>query len=64
MVAARRDARVAELPHTATGKIQKLVLRERYRDHYLEELRSLANARLTRVGEQTVCNPAAMWQKT
>jgi acyl-CoA synthetase (AMP-forming)/AMP-acid ligase II len=25
---------VAELPHTATGKIQKLVLRERYRDHY------------------------------
>jgi len=27
---------VAELPHTATGKIQKLALRERYRDHYLE----------------------------
>jgi fatty-acyl-CoA synthase len=26
---------VAELPHTATGKIQKLVLRERYRDHYV-----------------------------
>jgi fatty-acyl-CoA synthase len=26
---------VPELPHTATGKIQKLVLRERYRDHYL-----------------------------
>ena len=26
---------VAELPHTATGKIQKLTLRERYRDHYL-----------------------------
>jgi fatty-acyl-CoA synthase len=27
---------VDELPHTATGKIQKLTLRERYRDHYLE----------------------------
>jgi fatty-acyl-CoA synthase len=26
---------VAELPHTATGKIHKLSLRERYRDHYL-----------------------------
>ena len=26
---------VSELPHTATGKIQKLALRERYRDHYL-----------------------------
>ena len=26
---------VAELPHTATGKIQKLTLREQYRDHYL-----------------------------
>jgi fatty-acyl-CoA synthase len=26
---------VPELPHTATGKIQKLTLRERYRDHYL-----------------------------
>ena len=26
---------VDELPHTATGKIQKLTLRERYRDHYL-----------------------------
>jgi fatty-acyl-CoA synthase len=26
---------VAELPHTATGKIQKLTLRERYRDHYM-----------------------------
>jgi 3-(methylthio)propionyl---CoA ligase len=28
---------VDELPHTATGKIQKLVLRERFRDHYLTE---------------------------
>jgi 3-(methylthio)propionyl---CoA ligase len=27
---------VAELPHTATGKLQKLALRERYRDHYME----------------------------
>ena len=27
---------VEELPHTATGKIQKLALRERYRDHYME----------------------------
>jgi acyl-CoA synthetase (AMP-forming)/AMP-acid ligase II len=26
---------VTELPHTATGKIQKLSLRERYRDYYL-----------------------------
>jgi fatty-acyl-CoA synthase len=26
---------VTELPHTATGKIQKLALRELYRDHYL-----------------------------
>jgi fatty-acyl-CoA synthase len=26
---------VAELPHTATGKIQKLTLREQYRDHYM-----------------------------
>lgn len=26
---------VDDLPHTATGKIQKLTLRERYRDHYL-----------------------------
>ncbi len=26
---------VPELPHTATGKIQKLALRERFRDHYL-----------------------------
>jgi fatty-acyl-CoA synthase len=26
---------VDELPHTATGKLQKLNLRERYRDHYL-----------------------------
>jgi 3-(methylthio)propionyl---CoA ligase len=26
---------VDELPHTATGKIQKLTLREQYRDHYL-----------------------------
>jgi acyl-CoA synthetase (AMP-forming)/AMP-acid ligase II len=26
---------VTELPHTATGKIQKLALRDRYRDHYL-----------------------------
>ena len=25
---------VAELPHTATGKIQKTVLRDKYRDHY------------------------------
>ncbi len=36
MVAARRGLVVDELPHTATGKIQKLALRERYRDHYLE----------------------------
>jgi fatty-acyl-CoA synthase len=28
---------VPELPHTATGKIQKLALRERWRDHYLME---------------------------
>src|SRR5882757_2572590 len=28
---------VSELPHTATGKIQKLVLREQFRDHYLTE---------------------------
>jgi 3-(methylthio)propionyl---CoA ligase len=28
---------VDELPHTATGKIQKLSLRERYRDYYLAE---------------------------
>jgi fatty-acyl-CoA synthase len=27
---------VAELPHTATGKIQKLAIRERYRDYYLQ----------------------------
>jgi len=26
---------VDELPHTATGKVQKLALRERYRDHYM-----------------------------
>jgi acyl-CoA synthetase (AMP-forming)/AMP-acid ligase II len=26
---------IPELPHTATGKIQKLVLRERYRDYYM-----------------------------
>src|SRR5579859_1865650 len=26
---------VDELPHTATGKIQKLTLRERFRDHYM-----------------------------
>jgi fatty-acyl-CoA synthase len=26
---------VAELPHTATGKLQKTALRDRYRDHYL-----------------------------
>ncbi len=26
---------VPELPHTATGKIQKLALRERWRDHYM-----------------------------
>jgi len=26
---------VDELPHTATGKLQKLNLRERYHDHYL-----------------------------
>ena len=26
-----------ELPHTATGKIQKNVLRDQYRDHYLKE---------------------------
>ncbi len=26
---------VPELPHTATGKIQKTVLRDKYRDHYL-----------------------------
>jgi acyl-CoA synthetase (AMP-forming)/AMP-acid ligase II len=26
---------VAEMPHNATGKIHKLALRERYRDHYL-----------------------------
>ena len=28
---------VPELPHTATGKIQKNVLRDQYRDHYLKE---------------------------
>jgi acyl-CoA synthetase (AMP-forming)/AMP-acid ligase II len=27
---------VDELPHTATGKVQKLTLRERYRDHYVQ----------------------------
>jgi len=27
---------VPELPHTATGKIQKTTLRDKYRDHYLE----------------------------
>jgi fatty-acyl-CoA synthase len=27
---------VAELPHTATGKLHKVPLRERYRDHYAE----------------------------
>jgi fatty-acyl-CoA synthase len=26
---------VAELPHTATGKLLKTTLRERYRDYYL-----------------------------
>ena len=26
---------VAELPHTATGKLQKLKLREQFRDHVL-----------------------------
>src|SRR4029077_744313 len=28
---------VDELPHTATGKIHKLTLRERYRDHLVHE---------------------------
>ena len=28
---------VAELPHTATGKIQKTTLRDAYKDHYLKE---------------------------
>jgi acyl-CoA synthetase (AMP-forming)/AMP-acid ligase II len=27
---------VPELPHTATGKLQKLTLRERYRDYYMQ----------------------------
>ncbi|MBV9330314.1 MAG: long-chain-fatty-acid--CoA ligase [Alphaproteobacteria bacterium] len=27
---------VEEIPHTATGKIQKMTLRERFRDHFLE----------------------------
>jgi hypothetical protein len=26
---------VAELPHTATGKVNKLALRDSYRDHLL-----------------------------
>ena len=29
---------VDELPHTATGKLQKLTLREHYRDHYLDKI--------------------------
>jgi fatty-acyl-CoA synthase len=28
---------VEEIPHTATGKIQKMELRERFRDHSLED---------------------------
>jgi fatty-acyl-CoA synthase len=28
---------VAELPHTATGKLQKMSLRTQYRDHYMTE---------------------------
>ncbi|MBM4196306.1 MAG: long-chain-fatty-acid--CoA ligase [Gammaproteobacteria bacterium] len=28
---------VGEIPHTSTGKINKLALRERYRDHYAKE---------------------------
>ena len=28
---------VTELPHTATGKIQKITLRDQYKDHYLHE---------------------------
>jgi len=31
---------VAELPHTATGKLMKTVLRERYGEYYLERPRS------------------------
>jgi fatty-acyl-CoA synthase len=30
---------VAELPHTATGKLLKTALRDRYRDHYLDNSR-------------------------
>jgi hypothetical protein len=26
---------VPDLPHTATGKLQKTALRDRYRDHYM-----------------------------
>jgi fatty-acyl-CoA synthase len=28
---------VEELPHTATGKIQKMALRDRFRDHLLQQ---------------------------
>jgi acyl-CoA synthetase (AMP-forming)/AMP-acid ligase II len=28
---------VPELPHTATGKLQKMSLRTQYRDHYMTE---------------------------
>ena len=28
---------VPELPHTATGKIQKIALRDRFRNHYMSK---------------------------
>jgi acyl-CoA synthetase (AMP-forming)/AMP-acid ligase II len=31
-----------ELPHTATGKLNKLALRARYQDHLIENAKSLA----------------------
>jgi acyl-coenzyme A synthetase/AMP-(fatty) acid ligase len=29
-----------ELPHTATGKLNKLALRARYQDHLIEKMKS------------------------
>ena len=54
---------VDELPHTATGKIQKLMLRERYRDHYLTELNTPIEQFWLAGLKQSVLKSGASWHK-
>jgi fatty-acyl-CoA synthase len=48
---------IDELPHAATGKLHKLKLRERFRDHVLPSALEVADRPVADAGAQTVLPP-------